>query len=122
MTHLLNGMLQNVHERYTINKAVEHKFFNNILHPVNRFCKAFQKQAIVTDGQRVCLLCFKVLFYLSHCKRLTKGLVRNGFQIFSQKIYESVPAAKNQQIQSFHYLKYARICAENIPHKNEVFR
>ena len=98
VTHLLNGMFQNVHARYTINKVVQHKFFINILHPVNRFYKAFQKQATVTDGERVCLFFLKVLFYLSHCKKLTKGFSMKWFEKIFLKIYESVPVAKNQKI------------------------
>ena len=70
-------MFQNVHERYAINKVVEHRFLTNILHPDNTFCKPFQKKATVTDGERVCLFYSKVLFYLIHIKRLMKGLVRN---------------------------------------------
>ena len=45
-------MFQNVHARYTINKVVQHKFFINIIHPVNKFYKEFQKQATVTDSER----------------------------------------------------------------------
>ena len=121
VTHLLNGMFQNVHERYTINKFVKNKVFTNILHRDNRFYKAFQKQAAATDGERVCLFCLKVLFYLSHCKRLTKGLVQNGLQKFSQESMKLFLLQNYQQIQNFYYSKYARICAKNIPHKNSVF-
>ena len=84
--HLLNGMFQNVHERYTANEVVEHKFFSNILHRDNRFFKAFQKQATVTDGQRVCLFCLKLLFYLSHCKRLLKSLVEVSCKKFLKNL------------------------------------
>ena len=54
-THLLNGIFQNVQERYTIHEVVEHPFFTNILYPDNRFFKPFQKQATVMDEERVCL-------------------------------------------------------------------
>ena len=55
VTHLLNGIFQNVQERYTIFEVVEHPFFTNILYPDNRFFKPFQKQAIVMDEEKVCL-------------------------------------------------------------------
>ena len=92
--HILNGTIQNVHERYTMNEVVEHKFFSNIPHSDNRFYKPFQKQATARDGKRVCLFCLKVLFYLSHWKRLQKSLVEVICENFS-KIYENIPVARN---------------------------
>ena len=79
-------MFQNVHERYTTNEVVEHKFFSNTLHPDNRFFKPFQKQATVRDSKRVCLFCLKLLFYLSHSKRLPKSLVEVSCKKFLKNL------------------------------------
>ena len=56
VTHLLNGIFQNVQERYTIQEVVEHPLFTSILYPDNRFFQRFQKQATVMEERRVCLL------------------------------------------------------------------
>ena len=55
VTHLLNGIFQNVQERYTIHEVVEHPLFTNILYPDNRFFQPFQNKATVMDEKRVCL-------------------------------------------------------------------
>ena len=55
VTHLLNGIFQNVQERYTKHEVVEHPFFTNILYPDSRFFQPFQKQVTVMDEEKVCL-------------------------------------------------------------------
>ena len=104
-----------------INNKNLRKVFYVILEVTHKFYKAFQKQAAAADGERVCLFCLKVLFYLSHCKRLTKGLVQNGLQKFSQESMKLFLLQNYQQIQNFYYSKYARICAKNLPHKKFSF-
>ena len=95
VTYLLNGIFQNVQERYTIQEVVEHPLFTGILYLDNRFFQPFQKQATVMEERRVCL--------------------------FFSDIYENTPFAKNQQIQNFLCLKYVRVFAENTLQNNEVF-
>ena len=93
VTHLLNGIFQNVQERYTIHEVVEHPFFINILYPDNRFFKPFQNQVTIMDEERVCL--FSHRSKGSSCEKSTNP--------------------------NFDCFKYVRICAENVLHKNEVF-
>ena len=75
VTQLLNGIFQNVQERYTIHEVVEHPFFANILYPDNSFFKPFQKEGTVMDEEKVCLFSQKSM------KKLQLRKI-NKFKIF----------------------------------------
>ena len=78
LTHLPNGIFQNVQERYTkIHEVVGHPFFTNNIYPDNRFFKPFQKQATVMDEERVWLFSkwsMKTLLSSSECEQICRKL------------------------------------------------
>ena len=78
LTHLPNGIFQNVQERYTkIHEVVGHPFFTNNIYPDNRFFKPFQKQATVMDEERVWLFSkwsMKTLRSSSECEQICRKL------------------------------------------------
>ena len=106
VTHLPNGIFQNVQERYTIHEVVEHPYFTNIKYPDKRFFKSFQKQATVKDEERVWLFSqwsmkmfqlrqinkFKILFFYKYVKICAeKNFFDKDFLQKHEKIRRKLP-------------------------------